>query len=148
MVRVMLVLAVLAAAQSLFVVAVKRPRRSSFMARLRKAARRLAVPAHGVSRAMFLLPVGLLGQVSGSPTAPPSGAKLMQDALNWALWVGLILSGLAAAGGAGAIGVSRVSGQMNHTNTGKQVLMGGLIGAAGVGIAIPAVNMLFTAAKG
>jgi len=90
---------------------------------------------------------GLIGQVSGSPVAPPSGAKLMQDALNWALWVGLILSGLAAAGGAGAIGVSRVSGQMNHSNTGKQVLMGGLIGAAGVGVAIPAVNMLFAAAR-
>ncbi len=92
--------------------------------------------------------VGLFGQVSGSPASPPAGAKLMQDALNWALWVGLILSGLAAAGGAGAIGVSRMGGQVNHSNIGKQVLMGGLIGAAGVGVAIPAVNMLFAAAKG
>ena len=70
----------------------------------------------------------------------------MQDALNWALWGGLILSALAAAGGAGTIGVSRISGQVNHSNTGKQVLMGGLFGAAGVGLAIPVVNMLFAAA--
>ncbi len=88
----------------------------------------------------------LVAEVSGSPTAPPKGAKLMQDGLNWVLWGALILCAIAAAGGAGTIGVSRISGQVNHTNTGKQVLMGGLFGAAGVGLAIPIVNMLFATA--
>jgi len=115
--------------------------------RVKRAARRMFVaPVNRVARGMFLLPGGLIGQVSGSPSAPPKGAGLMQDALNWALWGGLILSALAAAGGAGTIGVSRISGQANHSNTGKQVLMGGLFGAAGVGLAIPVVNMLFAAA--
>jgi len=114
---------------------------------VKRAARGMFVrPVDRVARGMFLLPAGLIGQVSGSPAAPPKGAALMQDALNWALWGGLILSALAAAGGAGTIGVSRISGQVNHSNTGKQVLMGGLFGAAGVGLAIPVVNMLFTAA--
>jgi hypothetical protein len=112
----------------------------------RAACRMLVAPVNRVARGMFLLPAGLIGQVSGSPSAPPKGAGLMQDALNWALWGGLILSALAAAGGAGTIGVSRISGQANHSNTGKQVLMGGLFGAAGVGLAIPVVNMLFAAA--
>ena len=115
--------------------------------RVKRAARKLVVvPVHGAARGMFLVPAGLLGQVSGSPAAPPKGAGLMQDALNWALWGGLILCAVAAAGGAGTIGVSRISGQVNHSNTGKQVLMGGLFGAAGVGLAIPVVNMLFAAA--
>jgi hypothetical protein len=116
-------------------------------ARVRRTARRIVlVPVIGKGRGMLFVPAGLLGQVSGSPAAPPKGAALMQDALNWALWGGLILSALAAAGGAGTIGVSRISGQVNHSNTGKQVLMGGLFGAAGVGLAIPVVNMLFAAA--
>lgn len=115
--------------------------------RVKRATQRMfVVPVDRVARGMFLLPAGLIGQVSGSPSAPPSGAGLMQDALNWAMWAGLILSALAAAGGAGTIGVSRISGQVNHSNTGKQVLMGGLFGAAGVGLAIPVVNMLFSAA--
>ena len=112
----------------------------------RSACKLVVAPVNGTARGMFLVPVGLLGQVSGSPAAPPKGAGLMQDALNWVLWGGLILCAVAAAGGAGTIGVSRISGQVNHSNTGKQVLMGGLFGAAGVGLAIPVVNMLFAAA--
>ncbi len=88
----------------------------------------------------------LVAEVTGSPAAPPKGARLMQDGLNWVLWGALILCAIAAAGGAGTVGVSRISGQVNHSNTGKQVLMGGLFGAAGVGLAIPIVNMLFTTA--
>jgi len=88
----------------------------------------------------------LVAQVAGSPAAPPKGARLMQDGLNWVMWGALILCAIAAAGGAGTIGVSRISGQVNHSNTGKQVLMGGLFGAAGVGLAIPIVNMLFSTA--
>jgi len=88
----------------------------------------------------------LVAEVTGSPAAPPKGAKLMQDGLNWVLWGALILCAIAAAGGAGTVGVSRISGQVNHSNTGKQVLMGGLFGAAGVGLAIPVVNMLFATA--
>ena len=115
--------------------------------RVKRAARKLVLaPMSATARGMFLVPAGLLGQVSGSPAPPPKGAALMQDALNWALWGGLILCAVAAAGGAGTIGVSRISGQVNHSNTGKQVLMGGLFGAAGVGLAIPVVNMLFSAA--
>ena len=126
---------------------VKRAGWRTGVGRVKRAARRMFVaPVNRVARGMFLLPAGLIGQVSGSPSAPPKGAGLMQDALNWALWGGLILSALAAAGGAGTIGVSRISGQANHSNTGKQVLMGGLFGAAGVGLAIPVVNMLFDAA--
>ena len=126
---------------------VKRAGWKSGADRVKRAACRMFVaPVNRVARGMFLVPAGLIGQVSGSPSAPPKGAGLMQDALNWALWGGLILSALAAAGGAGTIGVSRISGQANHSNTGKQVLMGGLFGAAGVGLAIPVVNMLFAAA--
>ena len=88
----------------------------------------------------------LVAEVTGSPVAPPKGAALMQDGLNWVLWGALILCAIAVAGGAGTVGVSRISGQVNHSNTGKQVLMGGLFGAAGVGLAIPLVNMLFTTA--
>ena len=116
-------------------------------ARVKRTARTLVLArVHGMARGMFVVPAGLLAQVSGSPAAPPKGAALMQDALNWVLWGGLILCAVAAAGGAGTIGVSRISGQVNHSNTGKQVLMGGLFGAAGVGLAIPVVNMLFDAA--
>ena len=88
----------------------------------------------------------LVAEVTGSPTAPPRGARFMQDILNWVLWVGLILCAMAAAGGAGMIGLSRMGGQVNHSNTGKQVMLGGLAGAVGVGLAIPVVNMLVTAA--
>jgi len=160
MVKLMLAVLVTLTAQTLFVACVKRAgwktgaacvKRAGWKSgadRVKRAARRMFVvaPVDRVARGMFLLPAGLIGQVSGSPSAPPKGAGLMQDALNWALWGGLILSALAAAGGAGTIGVSRISGQANHSNTGKQVLMGGLFGAAGVGLAIPVVNMLFAAA--
>lgn len=116
-------------------------------ARVKRLARKMVLaPATGAARGLLVLPVGLLGQVSGAPSAPPKGAGLMQDALNWVLWFALTSCALAAAGGAGTIGVSRISGQVNHSNTGKQVLMGGLFGAAGVGLAIPLVNMLFAAA--
>ncbi len=88
----------------------------------------------------------LVAEVTGSPTAPPKGARLMQDGLNWVLWGSLILCAIAAIGGAGTVGVSRVSGQVTHGNTGKQLLLGGLFGAAGVGLAIPLVNLLFSTA--
>ena len=147
MVKLMLAVLVTLTAQTLFVAYVRRAGWKTVADRLRGAVRRIFVaPVNRVARGMFLVPAGLFGQVSGSPSAPPQGAGLMQDALNWALWGGLILSALAAAGGAGTIGVSRVLGQANHSNTGKQVLMGGLFGAAGVGLAIPVVNMLFAAA--
>jgi len=86
----------------------------------------------------------LVAEVTASPTAPPRGARFMQDILNWVMWGGLILCAVAAAGGAGVIGVSRMTSQVNHSNTGKQVMLGGLAGAVGVGLAIPVVNMLFT----
>lgn len=146
MIKLMAVVLVKHATQSTLAGRAKRSGWRTVAARVQRAVRKVLVPVHGTARGMFLVPAGLVGQVSGSPAAPPKGAGLMQDALNWALWGGLILCAVAAAGGAGTIGVSRISGQVNHSNTGKQVLMGGLFGAAGVGLAIPVVNMLFAAA--
>ena len=147
MIRLIIALLFKQAAQTRAAERSQRGRWRPVAARVKRVARRLVLaPVNGTARAMFLVPAGLLGQVSGSPAAPPSGAGLMQDALNWTLWGGLILCAIAAIGGAGTIGVSRITGQVNHTNTGKQVLTGGLFGAAGVGVAIPLVNMLFAAA--
>ncbi len=56
-------------------------------ARVKWAVRRLVLGrVTGAARGLLVLPVGLLGQVSGAPSAPPKGAGFMQDALNWVLW--------------------------------------------------------------
>ena len=91
--------------------------------------------------------VWLVAQVSVSPSSGgmPGGA-LMQQLLNWlaqvALWgsVGSILMGAAT------YGVSQHAGNYAGAYRGKQLALGGVIGACLVGVAPAAVNLLFRAA--
>ena len=91
---------------------------------------------------------GLVAQVSVSPSSSglPGGA-LMQQLLNWlaqvALWgsVGSILLGAAI------YGLSQHAGNYSGAYRGKQLALGGVVGACLVGIAPAVVNLLFRAAS-
>jgi hypothetical protein len=73
---------------------------------------------------------------------------MLQSFLNYTLWLGVILSAIGAIIGFGIIAVAHLGGSNPHANRGKIVALGGLAGAAGAGLAIPLVNLLFSTAGG
>src|SRR4051794_35673716 len=89
-----------------------------------------------------------LAQVSVSPNASGMpGAQLVQRLLDWcqmgALWGSLA----ALLGGAALYGWSRESGNYGGASRGRNLALGGAVGAALAGVAPAVVNLLFRAAR-
>ena len=98
---------------------------------------------------MVMFIAAVLGDISGSAGAPPGPiGAMLQNFLNYTLWLGVILSAIGAIIGFGIIAVAHLGGSNPHANRGKVVALGGLAGAAGSGLAIPLVNLLFATAGG
>ena len=91
----------------------------------------------------------VFADISGTAGAPPGPVgTMLQNFLNYTLWLGVILSAIGAIIGFGIIAAAHLGGSNPHANRGKIVALGGLAGAAGAGLAIPLVNLLFSTAGG
>lgn len=84
--------------------------------------------------------------VSPSTTGMP-GAALIQQLLNWAQMIALWGSLGALLVGAAMYGLAREGGSYGGASKGKNIALGGVVGAILAGVAPTAVNMLFTAAR-
>jgi hypothetical protein len=89
-----------------------------------------------------------LAQVEAEPSADGlPGAELIQQLLNWGMWIALGASVGAILVGAAAYGLSRESGSFAGAHRGKTAALGGAVGAILAGLATTAVNLLFNAAN-
>lgn len=86
-----------------------------------------------------------LSQVSGSPDNTGPGSELIQNVINWLMSYGLWACLGAAIAGAALYGLGQSSGSYGG-GTGKKMIIGGGAGAAIIGVAPTAINMLFNAA--
>lgn len=108
-----------------------------------------ATPLRGLPARLYAIaPLGLIGQVSVSPsTAGMPGANFLQVLLSWidqiALWGCLI----AIICGGALWGFSHRGGNSIGVSNGKSLVLGGAIGAAVCGGAAIIVNTLYAAAK-
>ncbi len=91
---------------------------------------------------------GVIAQVSVSPSsAGMPGADLIQQLLNWGQMLALWGSLGALLVGAAMYGLAREGGSYGGASRGKNLAMGGIVGAILAGLAPTAVNMLFQAAS-
>ncbi len=91
--------------------------------------------------------IRVLAQVSVTPnSAGMPGAALVQQLLNWTQMVALWGSLAALLVGAAMYGLAREGGSYNGASRGKNLALGGVIGAILAGVAPTAINLLFQAA--
>ena len=89
-----------------------------------------------------------LAQVRVSPDASGMpGAQLIQRMLDWCQMVALWGSLAALLVGAAMYGLARENGSYSGASRGKQLALGGVVGAVLAGVAAAAVNLLFQAAS-
>ena len=89
-----------------------------------------------------------LAQVRVSPDASGMpGAQLIQRMLDWCQMVALWGSLAALLVGAAMYGLARENGSYSGASRGKQLALGGVVGAVLAGAAPAAVNLLFQAAS-
>ncbi len=94
------------------------------------------------------LPVGVLGQVTVSPsTAGMPGANFLQQLLGWVAQISLWGCLISILGGGAYWGLSQHSGNSMGASKGKMLVLGGAIGAAVCGGAAIIVNTLYGAAQ-
>lgn len=97
---------------------------------------------------MFHSPGVVAQEVNVTPTAEGMpGAELIQQLLNWTQMLALWGSVAALLVGAAMYGLAREGGSYSGASRGKNLALGGVVGAILAGIAPTAVNMLFQAAR-
>ncbi len=100
------------------------------------------------TRLMAFLPLGILGQVTVSPsTAGMPGANFLQQLLGWVAQISLWGCLLSILGGGAYWGLSQHGGNSYGASKGKMLVLGGAIGAAVCGGAAIIVNTLYGAAQ-
>ena len=100
------------------------------------------------TRYMAFLPIGILGQVTVSPsTAGMPGANFLQQLLGWVAQISLWGCLLSILGGGAYWGLSQHGGNSYGASKGKMLVLGGAIGAAVCGGAAIIVNTLYGAAQ-
>ena len=99
------------------------------------------VSAPGLVGAVLADPVTLNPTASGAP-----GAGFAQQLLNWLGQYGLWFCLAAVLIGGATYGISTYSGNTYRAAHGRTVALAGAIGAAIIGIAPQAINLLFSAA--
>ena len=87
------------------------------------------------------------------PVAPhsPSGAGLpggaaIDQIISWTMYGGLVLLSLGVITGFVMVGVGNISERPHVASRGKTAVVWCLVGAVGVGVAIPLVNRFFSLA--
>lgn len=100
------------------------------------------------TRLMAFLPIGVLSQVTVSPsTAGMPGANFLQQLLSWVAQISLWGCLLSILGGGAYWGLSQHGGNSYGASKGKMLVLGGAIGAAVCGGAAIIVNTLYGAAQ-
>lgn len=100
------------------------------------------------TRLMAFLPLGILSQVTVSPsTAGMPGANFLQQLLGWVAQISLWGCLLSILGGGAYWGLSQHGGNSYGASKGKMLVLGGAIGAAVCGGAAIIVNTLYGAAQ-
>lgn len=84
---------------------------------------------------------GVLG-VSATPDAGFPGSDLVQDMLNWLMWLGLAGSLASLFVGGAVWGLSQVAGNSMAGGRGRAFALGGAAGAIVTGLAPTIVNRL------
>ena len=85
---------------------------------------------------------GVLAMVDATPDNGFPGAALVQDVLNWLMWLGLAGSLASLLVGGAVWGLSQVSGNSMHGGRGRVFALGGAAGAIVTGLAPTIVNQL------
>ena len=96
-----------------------------------------------------MMVITFFANVTVAPTtAGMPGAAFLQTLLNWLGGVGLVGAFASILGGGMTWGVSHRMGHTGGESRGRNLVLGGLIGAAIIGLAPTLVNVLYvTAAK-
>ena len=88
----------------------------------------------------------LLADVSITPTADGApGAAGIQKILNWAAQYGLWLALASFVLGGGMLGLASAWGNGMHAGKGREMVIGGGVGACVIGVAATAINLFHTA---
>ena len=97
---------------------------------------------------MGIVPLGVLGQVTVTPSTPGMpGANFLQQLLGWVAQISLWGCLLSILGGGAYWGLSQHAGNSYGASKGKMLVLGGAIGAAVCGGAAIIVNTLYGAAQ-
>jgi hypothetical protein len=99
--------------------------------------------------AVFATPGGIPGGIDVNPTPEGlPGSKLIEDGLNWLGYIALVASVASLLIGGALWGLGQLGGNPQSAQRGRQLVVGGLIGALIAGAAVLLVGQLYNAGAG